>query len=185
MVSSRSFGERVTEKKHLAEALAMHATLAGERLRREKLEASGMAVHIRTARYGQGPFYDQTAEITFASPSSNTRQFIQAAKAGLDTIFQPGFYYAKAGIMFFDLIDRGTRRQGNLLDIISPDKQQKEKDKKLMSALDVVNKRFGRGTVRFGAEGEADSPWHTKHSRRSPKYTSAWEDLPVVGARRS
>ena len=181
MVSSRSFGERVTEKKHLAEALAMHATLAGERLRREKLEAGGMAVHIRTARHGHGPFYDKTAAITFASSSANTRQFIQATRAGLESIFQSGFCYAKAGIMLFDLIDMGRRRQASLLDIIAPDKEQKEKDKKLMSALDTVNKRFGRGTVRFGAEGGADAPWHVKHSRRSPQYTSAWEDLPVVG----
>jgi DNA polymerase V len=41
MVSSRSFGERVSEKGHLTEALAMHAGLAGERLRREKLAAGG------------------------------------------------------------------------------------------------------------------------------------------------
>jgi len=179
MVSSRSFGQRVTEKVHLAEALAMHATIAGERLRREKLEAGGMAVHIRTARFGQGPFYDKTAEIVFQEPTSSTRQFIRATREGLDSIFSPGFHYAKAGVMFFDLNDKGGR-QGSLLDIAAPD-EQKGRDKKLMTALDVLNKRFGRGAVRFGAEGEADAPWHMKHTRRSPRYTSSWNDLPTVG----
>jgi len=178
MVSSRSFGERITEKEHLAEALAMHVTLAGERLRREKLEAGGMAVHIRTARHGQGPFYDKTAEITFLRPTSSTLQLLITAKAGLNSIFQPGYLYAKAGIMLFDLNDKGGR-QTSLLDIATPD-EQREKDKKLMSALDAVNKRFGRGAVRFGAEGGADAPWRMQHSRRSPRYTSAWDDLPVV-----
>jgi len=181
MVSSRSFGQRVTEKEHLAEALAMHATLAGERLRKEKLEAGGMAVHIRTARHGQGPFYDQTAEITFPRPTSNTRQFIRATREGLDSIFSPGLLYAKAGVMFFDLADRDGQ-QGSLLDIAAPD-EQKGRDKKLMATLDALNRRFGRGTVRFGAEGKADAPWHMKHSRRSPGYTSAWEDLPIVGGK--
>jgi DNA polymerase V len=51
-----------------------------------------------------------------------------------------------------------------------------------MSALDAVNKRFGRGAVRFGAEGKDDAPWQMKHSKRSPRYTSAWEDLPTVGS---
>lgn len=179
MVSSRSFGERVTEKEYLAEALAMHATLAGERLRKEKLEAGGMAVHIRMARYGQGPFYDKIAEITFPSPTSSTRSLIKAAREGLDTVFQQGFHYAKAGVMLFDLTDR-DKRQGSLLDIAAPD-EKKVKDKKLMAALDAANKRFGRGSVRFGADGGADAPWHMKHTRRSPGYTSAWEDLPTVG----
>jgi DNA polymerase V len=182
MVSSRSFGERVTEKEHLAEALAMHATLAGERLRKEKLEAGGIAVHIRTARHGQGPFYDKTADIAFPSPTSSTRSFIKATSEGLETIFQQGFLYAKAGIMLFDLSERHGQ-QGSLLDIAAPD-ERKEKDTKLMSALDAVNKRFGRGAVRFGAEGKDDAPWHMKHTRRSPRYTSAWEDLPVAGGGR-
>jgi len=55
MVSSRSFGERVTEKEHLAEALAMHATLAGERLRKEKLEAGGMSFSM-LKRYSYSTF---------------------------------------------------------------------------------------------------------------------------------
>jgi DNA polymerase V len=179
MVSSRSFGERVTEKDHLAEALAMHATLAGERLRREKLEAGGMAVHIRTARHGRGPFYDKTAEITFPKPTSSTRQLIRSAREGLNTIFQQGFLYAKAGVMLFDLRDKAGQ-QASLLDIVAPD-TQREKDKKLMSALDALNQLYGRGTVRFGAEGGENAPWHMKHTRRSPRYTSAWEDLPTVG----
>jgi DNA polymerase V len=178
MVSSRSFGEKVTAKQSLAEALAMHAVLAGERLRREKLEAGGMAVHIRTARFGQGPFYDKTAEIAFSSPTANSRQLMKAAEEGLDAVFREGFQYAKAGVMLFDLADR-DKQQGNLLDIVMPD-EQKKKDKKLMSALDAVNKRFGRGTVRFAAEGDTGASWRTKHTKKSPKYTSAWDELPVV-----
>jgi DNA polymerase V len=178
MVSSRSFGERVTEKEYLAEALAMHATLAGERLRRERMEAGGIAVHIRTARHGQGPFYDKTAEIPLPVPTSNTKALIKAAREGLDSIFTPGFFYAKAGVMLFDLASC-TARQGNLLEMAAP-AGQKKKEKNLMVALDALNNRFGRGTVRFGAEGKADAPWHMKHSRRSPKYTSSWDDLPTV-----
>ena len=85
-----------------------------------------------------------------------------------DAVFQQGFLYAKAGVMLFNLAERDGQ-QGNLLDIAAPD-EQKGKDKKLMSALDAVNKRYGRGAVRYGAEGGADAPWQMKHSRRSPKY---------------
>ena len=179
MVSSRSFGQRVTEKEDLAQALAMHATLAGERLRKEKLEAGGIAVHIRTARHGQGPFYYKTAEILFAAPTSNTRFIIKATREGLDAVFHQGFLYAKAGIMLFDLTEADAR-QANLPGIVGAGDENR-KDKKLMSALDEVNKRYGRGSVRFGAEGKTDAPWRMKQGRRSPKYTTAWDDIPVAG----
>jgi DNA polymerase V len=55
-----------------------------------------------------------------------------------------------------------------------------KKNEKLMNALDILHSRHGKGTVRFGAEGGKDTPWHMKHPLRSPRYTSAWEDLPVV-----
>jgi DNA polymerase V len=178
MVSSRSFGERVTEKTHLAQALSMHAALAGERLRREKLEAGGMAVHIRTARYGHGPFYDATAEVSLPTPTANTKILVKAAGEGLDSIYRQGFHYAKAGIILCDLTEQGAR-QGSLLDLLSPD-DGKERDRALMAALDAANAKFGRGTVRFAAEGGENAPWHTKRNRRSPRYTTSWAEAPSV-----
>jgi DNA polymerase V len=156
----------------------MHATRAGERLRQEKLEAAGIAVHIRTSRHGQGPFYDETADLAMPFPTDSTIELIKAAKTGLEKVYRSGFSYAKAGIMLFDLAPR-TGRQGNLLDIISPN-EKKPRDKKLMHALDAVNKKFGRGAVRFAAEGENDAPWHMQHTRRSPRWTTAWGELPFV-----
>ncbi|MDR1945976.1 MAG: Y-family DNA polymerase [Desulfovibrio sp.] len=182
MVSSRSFGQKVAEKEDLAEALAMHAALAGERLRREKLEAGGLAVHIRTALYGQEASYDRTANVTLPSPAANTKDLVRAAKEGLEAVFRPGYAYAKAGIMLFDLVPAGGR-QGNLLEWAGPD-EGKRRDRKLMSALDAVNRRFGRGTLRFAAEGRKDAPWRSRQDRRSPRWTTEWSELPRAGETR-
>ncbi|MDR2669839.1 MAG: Y-family DNA polymerase [Desulfovibrio sp.] len=179
MVSSRSFGEKVRDKQYLAEALAMHASLAGERLRKEKLEAGGLTVHIRTSRHGVEAFYDETASITLARPTSSTRDFIHATARGLEAIFRPGYAYAKAGIILYDLAAPGSR-PGNLLNWIKTDAGDKKSDTKLMHALDVVNRRFGRGMLRFAAEGKRAAPWHVKSDRRSPRATTAWDELPVV-----
>jgi DNA polymerase V len=176
LVSSRSFGCRVTEKEYLAEALAMHASLAGERLRGVKLEAAGMAVHIRTARHGKGPFYDETAEVHLGRSTSDTKKLIKATQEGLDGIFRPGYFYAKAGIMLFELCS-AEGRQSNLFGEASPGER---KSTVLMNTLDSVNKRFGRGALRFASEGEKDATWHTKHDRRSPRCTTVWEELPRV-----
>jgi len=40
-----------------------------------------------------------------------------------------------------------------------------------------------RGSIRFAAEGKADAPWQMKHRRKSPRHTSAWDELPIVQGR--
>jgi DNA polymerase V len=177
IISSRSFGARATEKEALEEALAMHATLAGERLRREKLRASGLAVHIRTSRHGNGPFYEQRANVSLRLPTADTRELVRAARQGLEAVFQRGYSYAKAGIMLYDLAP-AEGGQTNLLELIAPPARLHEKE--LMAALDAVNRRFGRGTLRFAAEGKADAAWRMQHSRRSPRWTTVWDELPKV-----
>jgi DNA polymerase V len=50
-----------------------------------------------------------------------------------------------------------------------------------MQALDEVNYRHGSGTLAFAAAG-IKSVWKTKFNRKSPRYTTKWEELRVVKA---
>jgi len=53
---------------------------------------------------------------------------------------------------------------------------------KLIATLDGVNNCYGRGMLRFAAAGvEVDQQaWAMKQARRSPGYTTRWEDMPTV-----
>jgi DNA polymerase V len=42
-----------------------------------------------------------------------------------------------------------------------------------------VNAEWGTGTVRFAAEG-VDRSWRPKAERRSPRYTTSWDELLTV-----
>jgi len=66
-----------------------------------------------------------------------------------------------------------THRQGDLLEpvVLANDK--------LMLALDALNQRFGRGTVKVSTQG-AFRDWEMRQERKSPNYTTAWEEVPVV-----
>jgi DNA polymerase V len=46
-----------------------------------------------------------------------------------------------------------------------------EKSRRVMRAVDEINGRFGRDTVRFGAARQ-DRRWETKFLRRSRRYTT-------------
>ena len=98
----------------------------------------------------------------------------------LERIFRQGPAYAKAGVMLFDLAPR-SRMQSSLFDSAEEDAKRES----LMATLDNVNKRFGRGTLRFGSEGPAQgqADWHMRQERRSPRMTTCWGELPKAYCR--
>ena len=53
-----------------------------------------------------------------------------------------------------------------------------------MSALDGINHRYGRVTVLMASAGLAGDKrsWAMQQERRTPGYTTRWEDMPVVRA---
>ena len=52
-----------------------------------------------------------------------------------------------------------------------------------MHALDAVNARYGRGSLRLAAEG-LSKPWQIRREHLSPRYTTDWAGLGKVGAGR-
>ena len=55
---------------------------------------------------------------------------------------------------------------------------------RLMSTLDELNDRYGRGTVLMASAGRAGNrrTWSMKQERRTPGYTTCWDDLAVARA---
>jgi len=49
----------------------------------------------------------------------------------------------------------------------------------LMTAVDALNKRFGRGFVKISTQG-AFSQWQMRQERKSPNYTTDWTALPLA-----
>ena len=73
-----------------------------------------------------------------------------------------------------------TMQQGELAleDDEGPDRGR------LMTTLDGLNLRYGRGTVLMASAGLAGDKraWSMKQERRTPGYTTCWADMPLVGA---
>ncbi|OGA94994.1 MAG: hypothetical protein A3E79_12845 [Burkholderiales bacterium RIFCSPHIGHO2_12_FULL_61_11] len=55
---------------------------------------------------------------------------------------------------------------------------------RLMSILDGLNLRYGRGTVLMANAGLAGDKraWTMKQERRTPGYTTCWNEIPVARA---
>ena len=184
LVSSRSFGQRVFEREALAQAVATFTARAAQRLRRKELVAGGIAVHIRTARSGQGPLYDATGHTAFVEGTADTQALIRGAYRALDTVFKEGYAYAKAGVMLYHL-ESVHQRQGSLLALTAAEGADsavragsEARQASLMQALDRIQQRFGARSIRFGAEGPPEAHWHMRQEHCSPRVTTVWEELP-------
>jgi DNA polymerase V len=98
---------------------------------------------------------------------------------GLRAIYRPGYKLAKAGVMLLELQDSSYEQIE--LDL----EQDNSVDRsKLMTALDVVNQRFGKGTLHMASAGMAGDKrlWSMKQERRTPGYTTKFADILVVKA---
>ncbi|MGI2036324.1 Y-family DNA polymerase [Rhizobium panacihumi] len=171
---TRSFGTPVTDLAGMLEAVASYATRAGEKLRRHGLEASHLAVFMHTSRFNErDPTHSAQTTIDLPEASADTFDLIRAAQRGVRKIFKDGFRYSKAGIIMDDLIPARSAPRPLF------DARDRENSDRLMSALDAVNAKFGRGTLVAAAVG-IKKEWQAKFDRRSPRYTTRIDELPIV-----
>ncbi len=55
-------------------------------------------------------------------------------------------------------------------------------NERLMEVIDLLNSRYGSGTIRFASEGMRQE-WKMRSDLRSPRYTTRWDELLVVKAK--
>lgn len=176
---TRSFGHPITTLPPLIEAVSEFATRAAEKLRASGLRAGALHVFVHTSPFRPGRRFYETAVTQLQPPSSDTKALVNAAVRGLRSIYQPGYQLSKAGVMLQDLCPADIH-QGDLL-FEEPGRDQS----KLMEAMDRVNARFGKGTVHVASTGvpeQDESGWRMRQERRTPRYTTKIDDIPIARA---
>ena len=176
---TRSFGHPVTELSDLSEAVTHFASRAAEKLRKQGSTANQVMCFVRTSPFRKDPQYSRSVCVPLRRPTADTGALVTAAVAGLKAIFRPGFNYAKAGVMLMDLqADTVSQGELDLENDETPDRG------KLMTTLDDLNQKFGRGTVLMASAGLAGErrAWVMKQERRTPAYTTCWDDIQVAHA---
>lgn len=141
---SRSFGERITSKVTMQQALCQYATLAAEKLRVERQFCRRISVFIRTSPHAASEiFYGNSACEKLSLPTQDTRDIIGVAMRSLDRIWLEGRRYMKAGIFLDDFTPDGVS-QLNLFDDVEP----RSNSAQLMKVLDGIN-QSGLGSIWF------------------------------------
>lgn len=175
---SRSFGEPVTTLSALREAIATHLSRAAEKLRRQGQRAGAITVYVRSSPFDGTRFYSHAARVTLAVPSQDTAVLLAAGLPLAEQLFRPHKPLHKAGVLLQELQPVAVL-QHHLFAPLAPG--ELERREALMAAVDRLNHRYGRGTVRWGACGLQPS-WTMRRSHLSGAGTTRLADIPVVRA---
>ena len=172
---TRSFGTPITTYDKMSEAIAAYATRAAEKLRRHGVAAAHGFIFMHSNKFnGDRPIY-AAKPISLLEATQDTHELVAASLHAGTRAWKDGYRYAKAGLVLTDLV-AATHIQKSFFQDIDRDERQR-----LMSALDAVNSRFGRGSL-FPAAMGIRREWSTKFEMRTPRYTTRWDELPVVRA---
>lgn len=173
IVCSRSFGGMVSELAVLKDALSSFVANACIKLRAQKSHASVIQVFLGTNRFRKDlPQYAPCLAVPLPHPTNDSLEVNRWAGFLCERMFKPEYQYKRAGIMLSE-ISPVTHSQGDLLEMAAPENH------KLMHALDTLNARYGRGSVKVSTQG-GHKGWQMKQERKSPNYTTSWTDVPRV-----
>ncbi len=131
-----------------------------------------ISTFIKTSPFALNePYYGNSASVKLLTPTQDSRDIINAATRSLDAIWQAGHRYQKAGVMLGDFFSQGVA-QLNLFDDNAP----RPGSEQLMTVMDTLNAKEGRGTLYFAGQG-IQQQWQMKRAMLSPRYTTRSSDL--------
>ena len=178
IASAKSFGRPVESLRELEEALATYTARAAEKLRAGRLLARQVHVFVATNPFSaRQPQYSAGAQTALVHPSNHTPDLIAAALELLREIYRPGHQYKKTGIFVTELIAESDLQP----DLFDAAPEAAGRLRELDRIVDGLNRKLGRNAIRYGSMG-VKSRWAMRQERRSRKFTTRWDELPVAKA---
>lgn len=172
--SSKMFGKRQKDLPPIREALTAYVSRAAEKLRSQNSLCSTIQVGLQTQLADlDGPRYVNAMTLALPAPTDDTREILALAQRGLGQIYRPGYSFSKCSILLMDLSQRGEVT-GDLFAV-----EPRPGGERLMALVDQVNKKEGRGALRFGRVPKKPK-WEMRQNMLSQRYTTRWDEVICV-----
>ena len=136
----QTFGEDITDREHVRNVLFGQVQQVGRRLRKHGLLARSVTVKIR-----YGDFETITRSGTLQAASDLTDELWQAASVLFDRWAERDFVPVRLIGATADRLETGGGQMGLFSD------PKREKSREIDRAMDVIQAKFGKGSVRRGA----------------------------------
>ncbi len=174
---SRSFSSEIYNVKELQEQIANFGASMAEKLRKQGSVTSEMVVFAYTNRFKENePQTHSSALISFTTPTSDVRSIVSKTVATIKSIFKQGYGYKKAGVIATKIVS-----DKHIMHSLFEDTSATEREHKITSVLDSINKTFGKGTIKLAIQGSGQIK--SSSDNQSPHYTTLWSDIPKVSVK--
>lgn len=168
---SRAFSHSIKTLDELSEALSTYASLACEKLRKQKGCAVSVMVFIYTNNFRKDlPQYSRNAVVTLPVPTNSTLEIVKYVLKSLRLIYKPGYLYKKAAVIIHEIVPEDSV-QANLFYNLDH-----KKHANLMKVFDKYNNGFEGNKIAIGVQG-FERKWNMKQDYKSPCYTTKISDV--------
>lgn len=175
LIFSRSFSAPVTTAAGLRQVLSVYGQHASARLANHGLQAKVLTAFAGTSPSSGHEQAHPSVCVVLPMPTADPLLLTKAAHALLPTI-RDGLKYVKVGLMLTDLRPSGNQSPLELF-------ENPHEERHIGTLLEDVSNRFGRASIGLGHAGiRSGLDWTMKRTMRSPRYTTHWDELPLVRA---
>lgn len=172
IISSRSFGARVTDIESLSEAMSDYLQNAVKRLREDESLCGCVIAFAQSNPFDKNkPFYNKSISIGFAEPTDCAAVMNRAVMKRMNELFQEGIEFKKCGVILTALEPKSTY----IYDLLS-DSTQIEKNERLQEALEKVKVRFGDKKLAIGPCKMHGRTWAMSRQNLTQNYFS-WDGM--------
>ncbi len=170
---SRSFSKELSTAEDLQQQVAIFASMAAEKLRKQQSVCGAIIIFAMTNRHRTDkPQQFANRLITLPAPTDSTLELAEVATSVISELIKRGYDYKKAGVILSDIQPRDNV-QTVLFDEIDHDKHAR-----LMSVLDDINRKQGNHSVVVASAGFDGVKMNRQHL--SQNYTTDWNDILTI-----
>ncbi|EPF74619.1 DNA polymerase V subunit UmuC [Acinetobacter rudis] len=175
IVSSRSFGEKITDVDCLKEAISKYVQDATRRLRDENLICGCLIVFVQSNPFDKNnPYYSNSLTYELSDPTDSALILNRIAVDLVEKQFKEGVKFKKCGVILTELIDKDA----HIPDMFIDDKSV-ELNENLMTAMEKAQTRFGNTKLAIGPCYLPNRTWSMNRANLSRNYFSVQGMLKV------
>ena len=152
IMHSRTFAHMFSERVDLEREISNFVMAAASKLRAQQQLWQALHLFLATNRHREDlPQYKNDTTIRLTHPTDDTSLLIRTAIQALKQIYQKGYLYKQAGVVLEQLVNNDSIQ----MDLFTADDLTKKK--RLMAAIDDINRKFGANQIHFAIQGQRAS----------------------------
>ncbi|RAP29489.1 SOS mutagenesis and repair protein UmuC [Candidatus Marinamargulisbacteria bacterium SCGC AG-414-C22] len=177
IISSKSFGKKITDCHLLEGAIAANVIKATEKCRKQQLKVKEITVFLISDRFRDQHYY-HAMDIQLPTYSSATGYVTYFVINAIKKLYRCGVVYTKSGVICNNLcheqqVQTELRLQPTTISDAMSHFSQDKLDK-AMKAYDAINQKWGSGKIELATTQVKDKPWKMNQQQKSKHLTTQW-----------